>query len=104
MESEKTLLQAVLCFFVRGDQVLLAKKMKAIGKGRLNGYGGGIEPGETPLKAIVREVAEESGGAYVGPEDLVKVAVADFHNTKEDGATFICRVHTYIARSWIGNP
>lgn len=43
-------------------KVLLIKKQKpAFHKDKLNGLGGKVEPGETTLECMVREVEEESG-------------------------------------------
>lgn len=41
--------------------VLIEKQRPAWQKGRLNGVGGHIEPGETPLDAMRREFWEEAG-------------------------------------------
>jgi 8-oxo-dGTP diphosphatase len=102
MEQEKTLYEAVVCFFVRDGQVLLARKMKKIGKGKWNGYGGGIETGEDERKACVREVKEETGGVIIEEKDLEKVADTYFHNTKEDGEKFICHVAVFFVSKWRG--
>lgn len=100
---EKVLLKAVLCFLVRDSQVLLAYKAKNIGVGYRNGYGGGIEDGETPEEAVVREVFEESR-VHVQKNSLEKVAIMNFCNMKIDGSQFICEVHVYLARKWDGEP
>ena len=104
MDMEKVLKDAVLCLPIRGehgDEVLLAKKTRAIGAGLLNGYGGGIEKGETPEMAMLRELEQESG-IIAHPNALTKIAVVDFHNTKTDGEMFRCRVHTYVLTGWHG--
>lgn len=102
---EKVLLQAVLCFPLRRiadrDELLLARKTKHIGQGLLNGYGGGIEGNELPEDAMVRELEEECA-LKARRDDLQKIAVVDFHNTKQDGETFRCRVHVYLLRTWEG--
>lgn len=49
-------------FMFGGDNVALIRKTKpAWQAGRLNGIGGKIEPGETPIQAMVREFEEETG-------------------------------------------
>jgi len=103
MPEEKILLDATVCFLIRGGQILLALKTKKIGQGCWNGYGGGIEPGESIRSATVRELFEESGVSAL-PSHLEKVAVIDFHNTKSDGTRFICRVHFFLLSRWTGDP
>lgn len=51
--------RATLLFVIRDGQVLLIHKKKGLGAGKINGPGGRIEAGETPLEAAVREVEEE---------------------------------------------
>lgn len=102
MEKEKELAHATCCFLVKDNKILLARKGKYIGQGCWNGYGGGIEEGENPAEAAVRELKEESGEIIALPEDLEKVAEIDFHNTKSDGKVFICKVHFYFVRNWQG--
>jgi len=103
MDGEKTLLNATLCYLVKGNKVLLSLKTKNIGTGCWNGYGGGIEKGEMPEQASLRELKEETGITAL-PESLKKVAVVDFCNTKSDGSIFNCRVHVYLVSQWTGEP
>ena len=54
--------QYVAGFLFESDKVaLVRKKRPAWQAGRLNGIGGKIEPGESPLSAMVREFYEETG-------------------------------------------
>jgi len=109
MQQEKVLFKAVLCFLVKESKVLLALKpdppseVRKIGAGCRNGYGGGINEGETPQTAAIRETREEIGVEVVR-ESLTKVAEIDFHNTKADDSTFVCKVHVYVATAWNGEP
>jgi ADP-ribose pyrophosphatase YjhB (NUDIX family) len=101
--EEKTLFEATVCFLMKGGRVLLARKKKKIGAGCWNGYGGGLEHGESVVAAAIRELFEESG-VTAEPASLEKVAVIDFHNTKSDGSVFVCRVHFFFVRGWTGVP
>jgi 8-oxo-dGTP diphosphatase len=51
--------RATLLFILDGDRVLLIRKQRGLGAGKINGPGGRLDPGETPLQAAVREVEEE---------------------------------------------
>jgi ADP-ribose pyrophosphatase YjhB (NUDIX family) len=108
MEKEKVLLNATVCLLVSEGKVLLALKMKKIGAGCWNGYGGGIRKGETVKQAAIRELREESGkkngNVFIttSARHLEKVAVIHFYNTKSDGQTFVCKVHFFIVRKWKG--
>jgi len=52
---------ATLVFVGRGDEVLLINKKTGLGKGKINGPGGKVDPGETPEICAVRECQEELG-------------------------------------------
>ncbi|KAI0777178.1 NUDIX hydrolase domain-like protein [Trametes elegans] len=43
------------------EKVLLGYKKRGFGMGLWNGFGGKVDPGETPAQAAVRELEEESG-------------------------------------------
>lgn len=51
--------RATLLFILRDGEVLLIHKKRGFGKGKINGPGGRIEPGETPRECAIREVQEE---------------------------------------------
>lgn len=58
------MIDSTLAFIYTPDlkKVLLIKKQRfEHHKGLLNGLGGKVEPGETPLDCVCREVAEEAG-------------------------------------------
>ncbi|MGC1480322.1 MAG: 8-oxo-dGTP diphosphatase [Chthoniobacterales bacterium] len=58
--------RATLCFVVRDGWILLIHKKRGLGAGKINGPGGRLEPGETPLEAAVRETQEEVGVTPLG--------------------------------------
>jgi 8-oxo-dGTP diphosphatase len=51
--------RATLLFVIRGQQILLIHKKRGLGAGKINGPGGRLEAGESPLECAVREVREE---------------------------------------------
>ncbi|MBI5881893.1 MAG: 8-oxo-dGTP diphosphatase [Elusimicrobia bacterium] len=53
--------RAVLCFVIQDGRVLLIRKKRGLGAGKVNGPGGRIEPGETAMAAASRETREEIG-------------------------------------------
>jgi len=59
--------RANLCFVVRDGKVLLIRKKRGLGAGKINGPGGRIEPGETALASTIRETQEEIGVTPVDP-------------------------------------
>ncbi|MFT3785224.1 MAG: 8-oxo-dGTP diphosphatase [Tepidisphaeraceae bacterium] len=51
--------RATLVFVRRGDELLLIHKKRGLGAGKINGPGGRLDPGESPVQCAVREVQEE---------------------------------------------
>lgn len=51
--------KATLLFVIRDGRILLIHKKTGLGKGKINGPGGRIQPGELPIEAAIREVQEE---------------------------------------------
>lgn len=60
---------ATLCYPIVEDSMLLIRKQRGLGAGKIVGPGGTIEPGETPRECAIREVREEVG-VTVEPEKL----------------------------------
>jgi 8-oxo-dGTP diphosphatase len=61
----------------RGEEVLLGRKRRGLGEGRLVAPGGKLEPGESPAEAAVRELEEEAG-LVARLEDLEPRGVLDY--------------------------
>jgi len=57
---------ANLCFVIRNGQILLIRKKRGLGGGKINGPGGRIEKGETAEQSAVRETQEEIGITPLG--------------------------------------
>ena len=60
---------ANLVFLTRGQEVLLIHKKTGLGAGKINGPGGKLEPGESPLEGAIREVEVGPGMTVVGDCD-----------------------------------
>src|SRR5512139_4078355 len=50
---------ATLLFVRQADRVLLIRKKRGLGAGKINGPGGRLDGGESPLQCAIREVQEE---------------------------------------------
>ena len=79
--------------------VVLIRKKRGIGAGKVNGPGGKFEPGETALQCVLREVREE---LHIDIEDAREMGVLNF--------SFACgtipeiRCHVFMATSFTGTP
>jgi len=88
---------ATLMFVVQDGKILLIKKLRGIGMGKINGPGGKIDPGETPAECVIRECQEE---LHITPLDAVKMGELCF--AMSDIPDIIC--HVYIATEFEGTP
>ncbi len=80
---------AVLCFVLKDDSILLMRKKRGLGQGKINGPGGRLEPGESYRSAAIRETEEELG---ITPRNLREAAHLSFIFT--DGYSLDARVFT----------
>jgi 8-oxo-dGTP diphosphatase len=87
--------RANLCFIVKDGRILLIRKKRGLGAGKINGPGGKIEPGETALDSAIRETQEEIG---VTPLEIEERGVLHFQFT--DGYSLHCVV--FLARDFDG--
>ncbi len=81
---------ATLLFIVRRDEILLIRKLRGLGAGKINAPGGRLDDGETPVQAAVREVEEE---LHVTPLDPVEHGELRFQFV--DGYS----IHGYVFRA-----
>ena len=83
---------AVLCFVLQENHILLMRKKRGLGRGKINGPGGRLEPGESYYDAAVRETEEELG---ITPRKLREAAHLTFVFT--DGYTLEARAFVALA-------
>jgi 8-oxo-dGTP diphosphatase len=89
--------RANLCFILKDGRVLLIRKKRGLGAGKINGPGGKIEAGETALASANRETQEEIGVTPLGVEER---GVLHFQFT--DGYSLHCTV--FVAGDFDGEP
>jgi 8-oxo-dGTP diphosphatase len=89
--------RANLCFILKEGRVLLIRKKRGLGAGKINGPGGKIEAVESALEAAIRETREEIG---VTPLRVEERGLLHFQFV--DGYSLICTV--FVALDFEGDP
>jgi 8-oxo-dGTP diphosphatase len=90
-------MRATLIFVIQGEQILLIRKKRGLGAGKINGPGGKIDPGETPEVCAVREAEEE---LHIAINDPSEIGILHFQFT--DGLAIQC--HVFRATQFTGTP
>jgi len=88
---------ATLLFVIRDGHVLLIHKKRGLGAGKINGPGGRLEPGESPMQAAIREVQEELLVTPLGVEEC-----GELYFQFTDGHSI--HGHVFRARDVDGEP
>ena len=90
-------MRASLCFVRKDGQILMIRKKRGLGAGKINAPGGRLDPGESALQAAIRETEEEVG---ITPLDLTHRGELHFQFT--DGLALHCAV--FLAGGCVGTP
>lgn len=96
--------EKTLCFLIQGDPpqaVLLGFKKRGFGAGKFAGIGGGLEPGETPSGAALRELYEETTVQAL-EEDLHFRGCLTFHFPYRPEWSQV--VYVFRLSRWRGSP
>lgn len=93
--------EATLCHPIIDGQLLLIRKQRGLGEGKLLGPGGKVEPGETPREATIREVREE---LQVNPIGIEKCGEFEFHFRTDEPTDDSMFVHVFTASGIEGEP
>ena len=108
------MINATLCYIKHNDQTLMLHRIKKendMHKGKWNGLGGKMEPGETPEECVIREVFEESGLTIQNPT-LKGLLTFPMFDEKHDWLAFVFTAHTFTGKlldsdegnlKWINN-
>lgn len=88
---------ATLLFVIENDKILLIHKKRGLGAGKVNGPGGHIEKGETPMACAIRETREE---LCIEPGNVSYRGELYFH--AEDMPSI--HAYVYTATSYQGKP
>ncbi len=90
-------IHATLMFIVKGERILLIEKKRGLGAGKINGPGGKLDPGETPLQSVIRETQEE---LLITPSTPRKLGELWF--AMSDSPDIFC--HVYRSDDYTGVP
>jgi 8-oxo-dGTP diphosphatase len=88
---------ATLCFVRDNGRILMIRKKRGLGAGKINGVGGRLERGELPLAGILREAQEELGITLIDPKKR-----GELHFQFLDGYSLFCTV--FVASRFDGTP
>ncbi|MCS7104150.1 MAG: 8-oxo-dGTP diphosphatase [Thermofilaceae archaeon] len=90
--------RAVLCFLLYKESILLIRKKRGFGAGKINGVGGRVERGESLESAVVREVQEEIG---VKVSSLRPAGTLKFYSSSSEPDWI---VHVFLSNHFEGQP
>lgn len=90
-------MRANLCFILRGGELLLMRKKRGFGAGKMNGPGGKIDPGETALESAIRETFEELLVMPMNPRQM-----GELFFEFRDGLRLHCA--GFVAHDFTGTP
>jgi 8-oxo-dGTP diphosphatase len=90
--------EGTLVEIIDGKNLLLKKATRGISKGKWNGLGGKLDPGETPEECANREVFEESG---LSLKEIFYHGIINFYDFGSGEATW--KGHIFSSRSFSGS-
>ena len=89
--------QATLLFVLQNGKVLLIRKKRGLGAGKINGPGGKLEPNETPQQCAHRELQEELCVSVSHSENRGRLRFQFTDNYSID-------VQVFVANTFVGTP
>ena len=96
-ENWDPVIVATLMFVIKDGKILLIHKKRGFGKGKINGPGGKLEPGETTEACAIRETEEE---LCITPKGVEFAGLLHFQFTDNNS------IHGYVytATDYEGEP
>ena len=88
---------ATLVFVIKEGRILLIRKKRGLGEGKINGPGGKLDPGETLEQCAIRETQEE---LHITPGKLFYHGDNCFQFTNG----YSIHVHIYSTHNYKGTP
>ncbi len=98
---------ATLVYITKNEKTLMIHRVKKIGdlhKGKYNGLGGKLEPGETPLACAKREVKEESNLDISNIILKGHILFPEFDKKGNDWLVFVYRADDFSGEIISENP
>jgi 8-oxo-dGTP diphosphatase len=92
-------MRASLCFVLKEGRILMIRKKRGLGAGKINGPGGRLEPGETAIQAAIRETEEELGVTPLDPSPR-----GELHFQFTDGEKLALHCTVFMAEGCLGDP
>jgi len=76
------------------QRLLLIRKKRGHGAGKINGPGGKLDPGETPLQCALRETHEETGVTVHDAEERARIRFIELDGPQWFGHVFVAHSHS----------
>lgn len=90
------MIRATICEIIKDGKILLQhKSMGKFGEGKWNGPGGKLEPDESPIDGVIREVKEETGLTVLNPHIYGLIDFYFGEKPHPDWIAYIFRVTQY---------
>jgi len=86
--------EEVVSIIYQFPNILLGMKKNKFGRGKYNGFGGGLEKGETLEECVIRETLEEANIILVDPEKMGKI-LFEFQTGEQDHLVHFFMSHRY---------
>jgi len=95
------MLETTLIYLRKDNKILLGKKLRGFGIGKITGIGGKFEEDESALECAIRESFEESGVRLTKLEEVGRVI---YDNLVRNGIAERNLMHVFVATEWQGEP